>query len=399
MGKILRRVMMVGGAITPPRIPMDWTWRQMACEVFWNALQEAGIAIKEVDLVACNYNDRAIVDSSPGPQIADALGILPKPVVPIANACAGNGIASYVAWNAIASGRCDVVVSMGFARSDNYDAMEAMNSQGNYVDYDYMMGLTHINYSSMRDAYYRGKYDVPLQAAGEWAYRCNWYARRNPLAANYDKPMPVLEELCADTPEADRDRQATNRGGVASAMIFVGEDIAHKYTDKPVYFDVAYAFRPPYIGNFFNYPVESMRPYDLAEFPGLMSAAQEAYEIAGIGSKDINMVQVHDLTAYEGMMALEAIGLCEIGKAKEYVLSGGMTLDSRCPINTYGGGPAFGHGSAGSDFQAGVLENFWQLQGRCGDRQVQNPKVGVNTSYGTHHSLDVIGVVQKGWQE
>jgi acetyl-CoA C-acetyltransferase len=376
---------------------MDWTWRQMAAEVFWKALKDVNIPIKNVDLVACNYNDRAIADSSPGPQIADALGILPKPVVPIANACAGNGIASYVAWNAIASGRCDVVVSMGFARSDNYDAMEAMNTQGNYVDFDYMMGMTHINYGSMRDAYYRRKYDVPIAAAGQWAYQCNWYARRNPLAANYNKPMPVLDELCADTPEADRDRQATNRGGVASAMIFVGEELAKHYTDKPVLFDVAYAFRPPYIGNFFNYPVDSMKDYDLAELPGLMEAAREAYGIAGIQKEDVDLVQVHDLTGYEGMMAIEAIGVCGLGQGKDYVLSGGMSLESHCPINTYGGGPAFGHGSAGSDFQAGVLENFWQITGQAGERQVKNARVGVNTSYGTHHSLDVVGVVQKGW--
>lgn len=397
MGKILRRVMMVGGFITPPSIPMDWTWRQMATEAFWGAVKNAGVAIKDVDMVACNYNDRAIADSSPGPQIAEALGIIPKPVVPIANACAGNGIASYVAWNAIASGRCDIVVSMGFARSDNYDAMEAMNTQGNYVDFDFMMGMTHINYGSMRDAYYRRKYDVPLTAAGQWAYECNWYARRNPLAANFNKPMPVLEELCADTPDADRDRQATNRGGVASAMVFVGEELAKNFTDKPVLFDVAYALRPPYIGNFFNYPVESMKDYDLAELPGLMAAAKEAYQIAGIKKDNINLVQVHDLTAYEGMMAIEAAGICEPGKAKDYVLSGGMTLDSKCPINTYGGGPAFGHGSAGSDFQAGVLENYLQIRGEAGERQVKDAKVGVNTSYGTHHSLDVVGVVQKGW--
>ncbi len=397
MGKILRRVMMVGGFITPPSIPMDWTWRQMATEAFWGAIKNAGVAVKDVDMVACNYNDRAIADSSPGPQIAEALGIIPKPVVPIANACAGNGIASYVAWNAIASGRCDIVVSMGFARSDNYDAMEAMNTQGNYVDFDFMMGMTHINYGSMRDSYYRRKYDVPLTAAGQWAYECNWYARRNPLAANYNKPMPVLEELCADTPDADRDRQATNRGGVASAMVFVGEELAKNFTDKPALFDVAYAFRPPYIGNFFNYPVESMKDYDLAELPGLMAASKEAFQIAGIEKKDIDLVQVHDLTAYEGMMAIEAIGICELGKSKDYILSGGMTLESKCPINTYGGGPAFGHGSAGSDFQAGVIENFLQVRGEAGERQVKDATVGVNTSYGTHHSLDVVGVVQKGW--
>lgn len=397
MGKIQRRVMLVGGAITPPGLPMDWTWRQMAAEVFWKALNEVGIAVKDVDLVACNYNDRAIADSSPGPQIADALGIIPKPVVPIANACAGNGIASYVAWNAIASGRCDIVVSMGFARADNYDAMEAMNSQGNYVDFDYMLGLTHINYGTMRAAYYRQKYQVPIEAAGQWAYQCHWYARRNPLAVEYNKPMPLLEELCADTPEAERNRQATNRGGVASALVFVGEDIAHHFTDKPVYFDVAYAFSPPYIGNFFRYPVDALKDYDLGELSGLMVAAKEAYAIAGIQPEDIDIVQVHDLTAYEGMMALEALGICPLGQGKDYVLSGGMTLESRCPVNTYGGGIAFGHGSAGSDFQIGVLENFWQITGQAGERQAREPRVGVNSSYGTHHSLDVVGVVQKGW--
>jgi acetyl-CoA acetyltransferase len=74
-----------------------------------------------------------------------------------------------------------------------------------------------------------------------------------------------------------------------------------------------------------------------------------------------------------------------------------MMLDSDCPVNTYGGGAAFGHGSVGCDFQAGVIENYWQLRGECGERQVEGARVGVNSSYGTHHSLDVVGVVQRGW--
>ncbi len=398
MGKINRRVMMIGGAITMPNIPSDWTWRQMATEVFWNVLQENGVKVADVDLVTCAYNDRTIIDSSIGPQVADALGIVPKPVVVTASACAGNGVASFNAWNAIASGRCDVVVSLGFARSDNYDSMEAMNSQGNYCDYDYMLGLTHINYGAQRDDYYKRKYGATIEDAARWAYQCHWYAQRNPYAATYGKPMAVFEELAADTQEAERDRQATNRGGVASCMLFVGEDVAKKYTGKPVVFDVAYAYRPPYVGNFFNYPVDSMRDYDMANLPGLITAANEAYGLAGITARDINMVQVHDLTAYEGMMAIEALGVCEIGKGRDYVAKGGMTLESSCPINTYGGGVAFGHGSVGCDFQAGLIENFWQLRGECGERQIENPKVGVNSSYGTHHSLDVVGVVQKAWK-
>lgn len=397
MGKISRNVMMIGGAITPPSIPMEWNWRQMATEVFWKALQDTGVKISEIDLATVAYNDRTIIDSSIGPQVADALGLVPKPVVISSSACAGNGVASYVAWNAIASGRCDVVLSLGFARSDNYDAMEAMNSQGNYCDYDYMLGLTHINYGAVRDDYYRRKYGATIEDAARWAYQNHWYAQRNPLAATYGKPMPVFEELAADSPEAERDRQATNRGGVASCMIFAGEDVAARYTDRAAVFNVAYAYRPPYVGNFFNYPVEGLRDYDMANLPGLMVAAKEAYGLAGITPADIDVVQVHDLTAFEGMMAIEALGVCEIGRAKAYVEAGGMTLESACPVNTYGGGVAFGHGSVGCDFQAGLLENFWQLRGECGERQVKVAAVGVNSSYGTHHSLDAVGVLQKAW--
>lgn len=395
MGKITRKVMMIGGAVTMPNIPPDWTWRQMATEAFLQALDAAGVKVGEVDLAAVAYNDRTIIDSSIGPQVADALGLVPKPVVICSSACAGNGVASYVAWNAIASGRCDIVVSLGFARSDNYDSMEAMNSQGNYCDYDYMLGLTHINYGAIRDDYYRRKYGATIEDAARWAYQCHWYAQRNPLSATYGKPMPVLEELALDTPEAERDRQATNRGGVASAMVFCGEELAKKYTDKPAIFNVAYAYRPPYVGNFFNYPVESMKDYDMANLPGLMVAAKEAYGLAGITPADIDVVQVHDLTAYEGMMAVEALGVWELGTGKDHVAAGDMSLEGRCPVNTYGGGVAFGHGSVGCDFQAGLIENFWQLRGECGERQVKDARVGVNSSYGTHHSLDACGILQR----
>jgi acetyl-CoA C-acetyltransferase len=275
--------------------------------------------------------------------------------------------------------------------------MESMNSQGNYVDLDYLMGLTHINYGTIRDVYYRQKYGATLEDAARWVYQCHWYARRNPLAKAYGEPMPVLEELAADTPEAHRDRQATNRGGVASCMVFVGEEIARDFTDKPVLFDVAYAFRSPYIGEFFHFPKDKLRDYDLAEFSALQVAAQEAYGMAGITVDDVDVAQTHDLTAYEGFMSIEGLGICPFGEAKAFVRAGEMALDGACPVNTYGGGAAFGHGSVGCDFQAGVLENFWQLRGEAGQRQVEDARVGVNCSYGTHHSLDVVSVVQRGW--
>lgn len=395
MTRSVRRVMAISGAITPPFVPADWTWRQLASESFWQAMQPVGLKAKEIDLVAGAFNDRNIADSAIGPMLAEALGVLPNPVVALSSACAGQAVAAWVAWNAIAAGRCDTAAVLGFARSDTYDGMEAMNSLGNYVDYDYMLGMTHITYGAVRDALYKQKYGATIEDAARWVYQCHWYARRNPLAAMYGKEMPPFDDLAADNPVSERDRQATNRGGVSSCLILAGEDVAARYTSSPLLFDVAYCYRPPYVGNFFNYPVDGMREYDMAELPGLMLAAQEAYRYAGIRPGQIDVAQVHDLTAYEGMMAVEALGICELGHGKDYVAAGGMALESECPVNTYGGGPAFGHGSAGSDFLAGTLENMWQLRGECGERQVHDPHVAVNSAYGTHHSLDVVGVLQK----
>lgn len=74
-----------------------------------------------------------------------------------------------------------------------------------------------------------------------------------------------------------------------------------------------------------------------------------------------------------------------------------MTLQGKRPTSAYGGDAAFGHGSVGCDSRADLIENFWQLRGKCGECQVHDARAGVNCSYGTHHSLDVVGVVQSGW--
>ncbi|MEW6027685.1 MAG: hypothetical protein AB1599_10395, partial [Planctomycetota bacterium] len=111
--------------------------------------------------------------------------------------------------------------------------------------------------------------------------------------------------------------------------------------------------------------------------------------------ENIDIAQVHDLSLYDGVMALEGLGITEPGEGGRFVLAGKTAIDGECPTNTDGGAIAFAHSSAGGDFQSKIYENWLQLLGKADKRQVKDPKITVAHAYGTHHSLDVVGVLRK----
>ncbi|MCK4908392.1 MAG: hypothetical protein KAS70_00705, partial [Planctomycetes bacterium] len=233
--------------------------------------------------------------------------------------------------------------------------------------------------------------------AAKWYYQCHWYARRNKMALHNSGPLPTDEELMEQSPAGYRMRSATGRN-MATCLIMVTEEVAEKLDLPPIYLNVSYRHRPVYIGNHYNFNDAKgiFGKYDMAEQPSLTLAAKEAYEIAGVEVKDIDIAQVHDLSTFDGMMELEWLGIAKPGEGGKFTLAGETAIDGKCPTNTDGGAIAFAHSSAGGDFQSKVYENWVQLLGQAGDRQVKDPKVTVAQAYGTHHSLEVVGVLKKG---
>lgn len=395
-----KKVVVLSYYITPRGYSYDTPWRKICVDAFFGALDKTNLKVDDIQCGSVAYNERGVSEAALGTQVADALGLNPGcSLTPVSHACAGGGMALYNTWNYIAGGQYDIGLVMSFQVGDSFDNMEAMNPIGNHSDYDYALGFTHVEYSFLRDAAYKTKYaNGSVIPSAKWAWQMHEYARLTPGSCEYGKDMPLWEDISATTDAGERMRNAGARGATATATILVSEEKARELNlIDPITCYVSYAFRPPYIGNHINFAGDSnYEPYDLAEQPGIMQAARDCYRMANITPEDINVAGVHDLSGFEGVYSIEALGICPIGKGGEFIDNGGISLTGKCPTNTHGGGIAYGHTSVGSDFQINMFEVCDQLHGLCGERQVDNPQVGVAQAYGTHHSYDVVAVMKKG---
>jgi acetyl-CoA acetyltransferase len=122
--------------------------------------------------------------------------------------------------------------------------------------------------------------------------------------------------------------------------------------------------------------------------PGTVElCAREAYEEAGIGPRDLNVVECHDASAPAELMAYESLGLCAKGEGGKLIDSGETRLGGRAPVNTSGGLLRKGH-PVGATGIAQIVELTEQLQGRCGSRQVAGAKVALAHNGGGAIGLD-----------
>lgn len=395
MKKPLRKVKLLGGAMTGPEKTDPGNYRQYAAKPYFEVLDQLGLTVDDLDIINVAYNERQIPDGAIGPMMSEVLTGLRKPVIPISAACAGGGMASYNMYHYIASGRCDIGAVVTFSTTSLYFPMDTASAMGNYNDVDYYLGLSHVHYSSLKESLYFQKYTPnDLTPAAAWARQAHWYGRRNPMAVHNKGPMPSEEDLFDESIVGYRTRSAAGRSQ-ACCLIFASEEAANTFEDS-LYFDVGIGFRAPYIGNHFNYPHPAHREYDITHQPGVTLAAEEAMALADVKLENIDVFQVHDLTPYDGMMQLESLGLAGWGEIPPMIIDGETKVDGKFPTNTDGGSIAFGHSSVGGDFSSRVIENWNQLFGKCGERQVADAKVGLAHAYGTHQSLDIVSILRKG---
>jgi acetyl-CoA acetyltransferase len=105
-------------------------------------------------------------------------------------------------------------------------------------------------------------------------------------------------------------------------------------------------------------------------------AARQAYEQAGLGPQDLDVVELHDAFTIAELLYYEALGLAPRGEAVALLQSGATRLGGRVPVNPSGGLLAKGH-PLGATGVAQMVELMWQLQGCAGARQVEGAKVGL----------------------
>jgi benzoylsuccinyl-CoA thiolase BbsB subunit len=124
-----------------------------------------------------------------------------------------------------------------------------------------------------------------------------------------------------------------------------------------------------------------------------------AYEMAGLGPKDIDVAEVHDAFSIAELLYYEALGFCKHGEAPRLLKEGGTNIDGRIPINPSGGLISKGH-PVGATGLAQLAEIVWQLRGQAGPRQVKDAKVGMTHCtgggiYGLDHGACSIHILAR----
>jgi acetyl-CoA acetyltransferase len=111
------------------------------------------------------------------------------------------------------------------------------------------------------------------------------------------------------------------------------------------------------------------------------AAAQKAYQMAGVGPKDIDTAEVHDATAFGELAMTENLGFCGEGEGGLYAESGATKLGGAKPINPSGGLECRGH-PIGATGLAQIAEIVYQLRGDAGERQVEGARFGMTENGG-----------------
>lgn len=105
-------------------------------------------------------------------------------------------------------------------------------------------------------------------------------------------------------------------------------------------------------------------------------AAKQAYEMAGIGPDDIDLIELHDCFATAELLHYENLGICKDGEAGRLIDSGETALGGRIPVNVSGGLLSKGHPIAATGV-ANVYEVATHLRGEAGKRQVEGARIGL----------------------
>jgi acetyl-CoA acetyltransferase len=164
----------------------------------------------------------------------------------------------------------------------------------------------------------------------------------------------------------------------AAAVIMCRGDLAHRYTDKPV-FVRASEIRTRRFGAYEVHATSSPLDEDLSP---TVYAARAAYEAAGIGPEDVDVAQLQDTDAAAEVIHMAETGLCADGDQEKLVADGATEIGGSLPVNTDGGLIANGEPIGASGLRQ-MHELVRQLRGEAGERQVPGgPRVGLAQVYG-----------------
>ncbi len=128
-------------------------------------------------------------------------------------------------------------------------------------------------------------------------------------------------------------------------------------------------------------------------FKSTQIAAEKAYFMANISSKNIDLAEVHDAFTTFEIIDTEDLGFFKQGGGGRALKRGVTALSGDLPINTSGGLKARGH-PVGASGLAQIIEIYWQLKDDAGKRQVEGAKIGLAQSIGGLANNNLVTIME-----
>jgi len=339
----------------------------MAREAGMSALRDAGLSFRDVNAA---YVGHIFASVMTGVRVMKEFGLTGIPVQRIENASATGSAAFREACLQVAAGHYDVVMVLGF---DKMTTMIQQSTQGTAPENmeDSILPAGFFALWATRRMHDRGMKAEHLAriAAKNWNN-----GALNPMAQRQATEPTTVERVLKSRMVAWplTTMMSCPMGDGAACAIVGRADLAKKLRpDRPLVRVVASDLQSEkYVpGHIFMGPVVGAPQMTI-------DTAKKVYNEAGVGPKDLNLVQVHDAFAIEELEYYELLGLCKEGEAEACIERGDFELGGRVPVSTDGGLIARGH-PGGPTGLAQIWETTLQLRGEAGKRQVQNARVGL----------------------
>ncbi|MFI6284448.1 thiolase family protein [Streptomyces sp. NPDC051018] len=361
----MRDVVIVGADMVPFAKHRDRTLADLGATAVRGALKDSGADQRDIQAV---YSGNVVGGMLVGQRIVRDLGLGSIPVVNVENACSSSATALREAFIAVGAGLYETVLVIGAEKLTSLGGGPLPLAE---EDHEVAAGQIMPAVYAMRARRYLYENALTPADLAEVSVKARRHGKLNPYA-QYRKETTV-EEVLASRPVATPLTlfMSCPNGDGAAALVVTSADNAHRFGAPPVRIRASVLHSGELTNGFRDMTIPQITVH----------SAAEAYEQAGIGPEDLDVVEMHDAFAIAELLYYEALGLAKRGDAMSLLRSGATSFGGTTVVNPSGGLLAKGH-PIGATGAAQAVEIVWQLRGQAGDRQVEGARLGLTHATG-----------------
>ena len=344
----------------------DRTVPEIGSEAALMALDDCGLTIQDMEALYCGNLGQA--SGMVGQRILHEIGQTGIPVVNVSNACATGATAFREAWASVKAGLYDVVLAVGVEQmgkgllggggGGKGISKEGLLGSGTMPAVFAEAGMEHTN-----------KYGTTFEQFAKVSVKNHHHSTMNPKAMyQIETPLDTVMNSEMISYPNTKLMCSVNVDGSAAAVI-----VSEKKVKELGLMSRAVKVRASVLTS------DPWQERDLV-MPDVNSCTRKAvaaaYEMAGLGADDIDLVELHDCFATAEILHYENLGLCGDGEAGRLIDDGDVALGGRVPVNVSGGLLSKGH-PLGATGIANIYEVSTHLRGEAGARQVEGARIGM----------------------